>query len=98
MGLRLVGDGRMDLYIGDSGLDAPPFPGYANHLLVQNSAGHLVDESQTRLPPGSSFTHDLTVGDIDGDGDIELCCWIRILHQRRHGIFPGRHNSAPLSI
>ncbi|MFC1555645.1 LamG-like jellyroll fold domain-containing protein [candidate division KSB1 bacterium] len=66
------GDGLMDLYIGDGGPDVPPYPGAQNRLLIQTVEGHLRDESASRLPFEIAFTHDLTVGDIDGDGDVDI--------------------------
>ncbi|QYM78636.1 FG-GAP-like repeat-containing protein [Horticoccus luteus] len=65
-------DGRMDLLIGGHGTDTMPFPGEQMKLLIQSADGKLVDESATRLPPHNSFTHNLAVADIDGDGDLDI--------------------------
>ena len=66
------GDGRQDVFVGDVGYDGGDFLGGQNRILIQNAAGALVDETNTRLPIYSDYTHSLTYGDIDGDGDIDI--------------------------
>lgn len=66
------GDGRPDLLYVGHGTDTPPFPGEQSKLLIQTPDGRLVDESGTRLPQRSSFTHNVAVADIDGDGDLDI--------------------------
>jgi hypothetical protein len=65
------GDGRTDFFIADHGWDANPFPGAQNRLFLSNSNGGFTDASAS-LPQISDYTHTAAVGDIDGDGDIDI--------------------------
>jgi hypothetical protein len=65
-------DAKQDLFIAESGLDADPFPGGRSKILIQSSNGKMLDETEGRLPDKLSFTHSATVGDIDGDKDIDI--------------------------
>ena len=65
------GDGHNDFFIADHGYDADPFPGWTNQLLVWTAEGY--EDISDRLPPDDSgFTHNAAVGDVDGDGDIDI--------------------------
>ena len=65
------GDRRNDFFIADHGYDADPFPGSDNQLLLWTSEGYL--DAGDRLPDDSTgFTHSAGVGDVDGDGDIDI--------------------------
>ena len=65
------GDGRNDFFIADHGYDVDPFPGWSNQLLLATETGY--DDISERLPDDSTgFTHNAAVGDVDGDGDIDI--------------------------
>lgn len=66
------GDGRIDLFIADTGTDTLPVPGGQSRIFIQSTDGRLIDETSTRLPARLSFTHDVAAADIDGDGDLDL--------------------------
>jgi hypothetical protein len=66
------GDGRDDAYFIDQGRDAPPWGGNVNTLLIQTPDGLLDDQTEARIPNIRNFTHDATVADVDGDGDIDI--------------------------
>lgn len=66
------GDGRADLLVIGHGTDTPPYPGEQTKLLIQSVDGRLVDESATRLPQRLTFTHNVAVGDVDGDADLDI--------------------------
>lgn len=65
-------DGRQDLLIAETGTDTFPFPGGQSRLFIQSADGRLVDETATRLPTRTSYTHDVGAADIDGDGDLDI--------------------------
>jgi hypothetical protein len=66
------GDGKADLLIADTGTDLWPLPGGQTTLLIQSNDGRLLDETAIRLPQHSAYTHSITAGDIDGDGDLDI--------------------------
>ncbi len=66
------GDGLKDLFIADHGPDHDPFPGGQSLLLMQNEKGQLIDETSSRIPQKLAFTHHVSAGDIDLDGDIDI--------------------------
>jgi hypothetical protein len=65
------GDGRTDFFVADHGFDANPFPGAQNRLFLSRKDGGF-DDATARLPQVSDYSHSATVGDIDGDGDIDI--------------------------
>ena len=65
------GDGMKDFFIADHGYDAPPFPGWNNQLLLWTNEGYT--DASDRLPDDpTGFSHNAAVGDVDGDGDIDI--------------------------
>ncbi len=64
-------DGRPDIFIAAHGYDAAPFDGETNILLISNADGTYTDRSST-LPQAPDFSHSACVGDIDGDGNLDI--------------------------
>jgi hypothetical protein len=64
-------DGYPDIFVAAHGYDAPPFDGETNLLLVSKGDGTYVDRSST-LPQDPDFTHSACLGDVDGDGNIDI--------------------------
>ena len=64
----LNGDGRMDLFLADSGTDMYPVPGGQSRLFMQTPDGRLLDQTRAGLPISQAFTHHICIGDVDGDG------------------------------
>ena len=65
------GDGVTDAYIADTGMDAPPWPGNPNTLLLSQPDGSMTDASG-RLPQHSDQTHRAAKADVDQDGDVDI--------------------------
>lgn len=64
-------DGFDDLVIPDHGNDWQPYPGFRNTLLM-NTAEGLVDATATGLSTEKSYSHSGAIGDVNGDGFIDL--------------------------
>lgn len=67
----LNGDGWDDLIFADTGLDGVPYPGAENLILMSDGKGQLIDRSAD-FSVGENFTHSVSTGDIDGDGQPEI--------------------------
>lgn len=64
-------DGADDIYVAAHGYDVFPFPGEPNGLLLSQPDGTYLNVSH-RLPSETSFTHSATVGDVNGDGHLDI--------------------------
>lgn len=64
------GDGRKDVFIGNSGMDRGNFPGAPETLLLSN--GGTLRDASANVPRENSYTHSMTYGDIDRDGDLDV--------------------------
>ncbi len=64
------GDGWPDIFFVDFGIDAEPFPGSHNWLLLSDGTGHLVYQSSFMDLVGSHHTG--TAGDIDHSGHVAI--------------------------
>ena len=65
-------NGRLDILVADHGYDATPFPGHQQKLMEWGSDGKLHDVSATALPQENTFTHRVAVGDVNGDGSLDI--------------------------
>ena len=66
------GDGWPDIFIADTGYDAPPYSGYHNWLLLSDGTGHLVYQSALANIDPVGFHHGATAGAIDHSGHIDI--------------------------
>ncbi|ARU02788.1 FG-GAP repeat domain-containing protein [Yoonia vestfoldensis] len=64
-------DGLLDIFVATSGYDTSPFIGERNGIFLQSANGSFIDSS-TNLPNVADNTHSATVGDINGDGFVDI--------------------------
>jgi len=65
------GDGWIDIFVADEGMDAEPFPGYQNTLALSGPGNKLADAT-ANCPQQYDMSHSATAADIDRDGDLDL--------------------------
>ena len=65
------GDGRPDIFISCHGWDTSPFPGEQNRLYLSQPNGSWIDATAS-LPQLNDYSHTAAIGDINGDGSIDI--------------------------
>ncbi len=64
-------DGIIDIFLSNHGTESvSPFPGEQNRLLLSSDAGYF--DATPSLPALTDFSHGSTVGDFDGDGNLDI--------------------------
>jgi hypothetical protein len=64
-------DGRLDVFISSHGWDTNPYPGEQNRLYLSQADGTWIDATAS-LPQLSDYSHTSAVGDINGDGSLDI--------------------------
>lgn len=66
------GDGLIDFFVPDHGLDLDPFPGGQDQMIYQTPEGGLIDVTDQVLPALSNFSHGGSSIDLENDGDKDI--------------------------
>ncbi|HMQ22486.1 MAG TPA: VCBS repeat-containing protein, partial [Planctomycetota bacterium] len=64
----LDGDGDLDLVVGNGALTISE----QNRLFLNDGTGSFTDVTATRMPANIDSTRSVALGDVDGDGDLDL--------------------------
>ena len=99
-------DGRPDLFCACQGYDGSPPDGETNILLQQAANGTFIDRSSI-LPSAPDYTHSAAIGDVDGDGIVDVyvgnvsnttSIGPYFLVGKSDGTFPQKNSTIPASI
>ncbi|MCF7841196.1 MAG: T9SS type A sorting domain-containing protein [Candidatus Marinimicrobia bacterium] len=79
------GDGHLDLVVGNTAFG----PGWSgrNRLYLNDGTGHFTDVTDSHLPPQGDETLGLVLGDVDGDGYLDL-----FVANQPYGTYGGGQN------
>lgn len=100
---NLNGSGYPSILIANQGLDASPWPGTTNTLLLSTSSGQLFDASSS-LPQSLAYSHDVSSGVIAKNGTVGI--FVNNIYSAPNtppyflvddftGAFPDRRNLLP---
>ena len=68
------GDGDLDLVAGNSRPGALRGYGEQNRLYLNDGTGIYADVTASRMPAVIDYTSAVALGDVDGDGDLDMVC------------------------